>query len=160
MNYSEMTVDELQEYADNNNIDLDGAKRKAAIIRAIEAASSKGEDEVELVDKDNELDPTVEAVPEPEEASTEDATTEPEEAPTEEVDQEPEEAPVSDSPKSRKIRALKDPALSAIPILAMTANAFDEDRKKAVKCGMNGFLSKPINIEEIFKELRTVFEKE
>ena len=69
--------------------------------------------------------------------------------------------PVMDGYEStRKIRALKDPALSAIPILAMTANAFDEDRKKAVKCGMNGFLSKPINIEEIFKELRTVFEKE
>ena len=107
MNYSEMTVDELQEYADKNNIDLNGAKRKAAIIEAIETASSKSEDEVELIGNATEPDPTVEAVPEPEEAPTEDADTEPEEAPTEEVDQEPEEAPVSDAPKSMKIRALK-----------------------------------------------------
>lgn len=107
MNYSEMTVDELQEYADKNNIDLNGAKRKADIIKAIEAASSEGEDEVELVGKDNELDPTVEAVPEPEEAPTEEAGTEPEEAPTEEGVSEPEEATVSDAPKSMKIRALK-----------------------------------------------------
>ena len=60
---------------------------------------------------------------------------------------------------TRRIRALKNPELSAIPILAMTANAFDEDRKKAAKCGMNGFLSKPISIEEILRELQAVFGK-
>ena len=47
-----------------------------------------------------------------------------------------------------------DPALAGITILAMTANAFDEDRKKARECGMDGFLSKPIVIEELIGTLR------
>ena len=42
---------------------------------------------------------------------------------------------------ARQIRALPDPALAKIPILAMTANAFEEDRKSALECGMNVFLS-------------------
>ena len=50
---------------------------------------------------------------------------------------------------TKQIRALEDPALAGITILAMTANAFDEDRKKALECGMDGFLSKPIVIEEL-----------
>ena len=50
---------------------------------------------------------------------------------------------------TKQIRALDDPALAGITILAMTANAFDEDRKKALKCGMDGFLSKPIVIEDL-----------
>lgn len=40
---------------------------------------------------------------------------------------------------TRQIRALEDPALAGIPILAMTANAFDEDRRNALASGMNGF---------------------
>lgn len=58
---------------------------------------------------------------------------------------------------TRRIRALEDPVLARIPILAMTANAFDEDRKAALACGMNGFLSKPIQIEELVKTLQSVF---
>ena len=50
---------------------------------------------------------------------------------------------------TKAIRALDNPALAGITILAMTANAFDEDRKKALECGMDGFLSKPIVIEEL-----------
>ena len=50
---------------------------------------------------------------------------------------------------TKRIRALDDPAQAGITILAMTANAFDEDRKKALECGMDGFLSKPIVIEEL-----------
>ena len=55
---------------------------------------------------------------------------------------------------TKQIRALRDPALAGITILAMTANAFDEDRKKALECGMNGFLSKPIVIEELISTLQ------
>lgn len=55
---------------------------------------------------------------------------------------------------TKQIRALDDPALAGITILAMTANAFDEDRKRALKCGMNGFLSKPIIIEELLGTLQ------
>ena len=55
---------------------------------------------------------------------------------------------------TRQIRALTDPALSGITILAITANAFDEDRKKVLECGMDGFLSKPIIIEELIDTLQ------
>ena len=55
---------------------------------------------------------------------------------------------------TKQIRALDDPVLAGITILAMTANAFDEDRKKALKCGMDGFLSKPIVIEELISILQ------
>ena len=55
---------------------------------------------------------------------------------------------------TKQIRALTDPTLAGITIFAMTANAFDEDRKKALECGMNGFLSKPIVIEELIGTLQ------
>ena len=55
---------------------------------------------------------------------------------------------------TKQIRALDNPALAEITILAMTANAFDEDRKKALECGMDGFLSKPIVIEELITTLQ------
>ena len=55
---------------------------------------------------------------------------------------------------TKAIRALDNPALAGITILAMTANAFDEDRKKALECGMDGFLSKPIVIEKLIAMLR------
>ena len=55
---------------------------------------------------------------------------------------------------TRRIRALKDPARAAVPIVAMTANVFEEERKRAFDCGMNGFLSKPIVIEELIDALR------
>ena len=57
---------------------------------------------------------------------------------------------------TRQIRALENPALAGIPILAMTANAFDEDRRNAMESGMNGFLSKPIVIGDLVQELHKI----
>ena len=57
---------------------------------------------------------------------------------------------------TRKIRALDDPVRANLPILAMTANAFDEDRRNALESGMNGFLSKPIVIDDLVQELRKI----
>ena len=47
---------------------------------------------------------------------------------------------------SRAIRSLKDPALAKIPIIAVSANAFEEDRRKAFECGMNAHVAKPVDI--------------
>ena len=60
---------------------------------------------------------------------------------------------------TKQIRALDNPGLAGITILAMTANAFDEDRKEALKCGMNGFLSKPIIMEELICALQNNLHK-
>jgi len=57
---------------------------------------------------------------------------------------------------TRRIRELENPALAGIPILAMTANAFDEDRRNALESGMNGFLSKPIVIADLLQEIRKI----
>ena len=53
---------------------------------------------------------------------------------------------------TRKIRCLPG-RRSAVPIVAMTANAFDEDKKKAYQAGMNGYLSKPIDVKAVFATL-------
>ena len=60
---------------------------------------------------------------------------------------------------TRAIRALEDPALANIPILAMTANAFEEDRQAAIDAGMNGHLAKPINIAKLIETLRELLSK-
>ena len=57
---------------------------------------------------------------------------------------------------ARAIRALENQELASIPILAMTANAFEEDRRAALECGMNGHISKPIDIENLLKTLDEV----
>ena len=57
---------------------------------------------------------------------------------------------------TRKIRALDDPARAKLPIIAMTANAFDEDRRNALESGMNGFLSKPIVIGDLVQLLHKI----
>ena len=51
---------------------------------------------------------------------------------------------------TKVIRELDDRELASIPIIAMTANAFEEDRKEALKSGMNGHIAKPIDIEVLF----------
>ena len=60
---------------------------------------------------------------------------------------------------TKHIRALDNKELSGIPILAMTANAFDEDRKAAEECGMNGFLSKPIIMDEVISAVNSVLNR-
>ena len=58
---------------------------------------------------------------------------------------------------ARTIRALEDKELASIPIIAMTANAFEEDKKEAIHCGMNGHLAKPIDIAMLFDTLDKIF---
>ena len=57
---------------------------------------------------------------------------------------------------TREIRSLQDAGLSTIPILAMTANAFEEDRQEALESGMNGHLAKPIDAQILFDTLDQV----
>lgn len=54
---------------------------------------------------------------------------------------------------TRAIRRLEDPSLAGITIVAMTANAFQEDRQAAMDCGMDGFITKPIDVEELIGAL-------
>ena len=60
---------------------------------------------------------------------------------------------------TRKIRSLDRADARAIPIIALTANAFDEDIKKSAQCGMNGHLSKPIDIRQIRRVLKAALKK-
>ena len=57
---------------------------------------------------------------------------------------------------TRQIRAMKAEHCKNIPILAMTANAFEDDRVKAMQVGMNGYLTKPIKIDEMLKSIDSV----
>nr|MDE6785021.1 response regulator [Ruminococcus sp.] len=57
---------------------------------------------------------------------------------------------------TREIRLLDDPAKAQIPIVAMTANAFEEDRQHAIDAGMNGHVAKPINIEKLMDTLKEI----
>lgn len=57
---------------------------------------------------------------------------------------------------TRAIRGLEDPQLASIPIIAMTANAFEEDKQEALKSGMNGHIAKPINIDNLMNTLKEI----
>ena len=57
---------------------------------------------------------------------------------------------------AKKIRELEREDAKNIPIIALTANAFDEDRKKAFAAGMNGHIAKPISEEVLLKTLEEV----
>ncbi len=54
---------------------------------------------------------------------------------------------------TKKIRSLEDSDLANIPIIALSANAFEEDRKVSTDAGMNGHLAKPVNVSELLKML-------
>lgn len=59
---------------------------------------------------------------------------------------------------TKKIRELENSKLSSIPIVAMTANAFEEDKKAAIEAGMNGHVSKPIVVPALMQTLKEVFQ--
>ena len=60
---------------------------------------------------------------------------------------------------TREIRSLSDPGLAGVPIIAMTANAFQEDVRKAGEAGMNGHIAKPLDISDIRATLKRVLKK-
>lgn len=65
--------------------------------------------------------------------------------------------PVMDGYEATKlIRTLDDPGRCEIPILAMTANVFDEDKRRTAAAGMNGHIAKPIDIDHLLKTLKQV----
>ncbi len=67
--------------------------------------------------------------------------------------------PVMDGYAATKlIRELEDPARANVPIIAMTANAFEEDRKKALQMGMDGHLAKPVDIKKMMRALAEILD--
>ncbi len=57
---------------------------------------------------------------------------------------------------TRTIRAMEREDCRTIPIVAMSANAFDDDLKKSVECGMNGHLSKPVEVDKLYRTLNEI----
>lgn len=57
---------------------------------------------------------------------------------------------------TKEIRKLENKELASIPILAMSANAFEEDKQEALKCGMNGHIAKPIDVKILFNTLSEI----
>lgn len=55
---------------------------------------------------------------------------------------------------TKKIRALADKQLAQVPIIALSANAFDEDKKASLAAGMDGHIAKPINVHELLKAMQ------
>ena len=65
--------------------------------------------------------------------------------------------PVMDGYEATKtIRRLPNKLVSNVPILAMTANAFEEEKKQAMSCGMNGHIAKPINVPVLFETIKQI----
>lgn len=60
---------------------------------------------------------------------------------------------------TRRIRQFENVKKASIPILAMTANAFEEDKKMAMEAGMNGHISKPIDVNVLGKQIINIFKK-
>ncbi len=60
---------------------------------------------------------------------------------------------------TRVIRSMDRPDCQTLPIIAMSANAFDDDLKKSIECGMNGHLSKPVEVERLYQVLAEVLRR-
>ncbi len=60
---------------------------------------------------------------------------------------------------TKKIRCMENVEIAAIPIIAMTANAFDEDKQKCLSVGMNGHVGKPIELAALMKEIQAVMKR-
>lgn len=60
---------------------------------------------------------------------------------------------------TKAIRRLENKELAAIPIIAMSANAFEEDKQEALKCGMNGHIAKPIDVAKLFDTLDGILDE-
>ena len=60
---------------------------------------------------------------------------------------------------TRAIRGMGRADCQEIPIIAMSANAFDDDLKKSVECGMNGYLSKPVDVDRLYLTLKDTLSK-
>ena len=68
--------------------------------------------------------------------------------------------PIMDGYEATKaIRHLSRRDVTTLPILAMTANAFEEDRERALQNGMNGHIAKPIYIDVLYKTLQMIWQK-
>lgn len=60
---------------------------------------------------------------------------------------------------TKRIRALENPTLAQIPVIAVTANAFEEDKRAAKEAGMDAHIPKPINVNELKQTIVRLFEK-
>ena len=60
---------------------------------------------------------------------------------------------------TRVIRRLPDKDKACIPIIAMTANAFEEDKRKAIAAGMNGHIAKPVQVDKLLSILEEIMMK-
>lgn len=58
---------------------------------------------------------------------------------------------------TKRIRAMDDKTKANIPIIAMTANAFEEDRQNAINAGINAHIAKPIDISLLFGTIKGFF---
>ena len=61
---------------------------------------------------------------------------------------------------TKAIRGLSDSRFSEIPIIALSANAFEEDKRMAISSGMNQHLSKPMDIEKVLTAMQRLLDAE
>ena len=59
---------------------------------------------------------------------------------------------------TKKIRSMENKLKANIPIIAMTANAFEEDKIQSFESGMNDYIAKPVNVPELVNKIRKVVE--